>query len=105
MLLNQNWLFYFTYTVLTSFLEELDRRVLEKQQASKKHVPERKAREIGDHVNSCPPLEAPKWTVDAAWLEGICIFQSYILHVLAYFMYYRSSRLPNSLNDSNLHMT
>ena len=86
MLLNQNWLFYFTYTVLTSFLEELDKRVLEKQQASKKHVPERKAREIGDHVNSCPPLEAPKWTVDAAWLEGMHISVIYIACVSLFYV-------------------
>ena len=67
----QIWLLYCTYIVLTAFLEELDKRVLEKQQASKKHVPERKAREVGDHVNSRPPLEAPMWTVDSAWLEGM----------------------------------
>ena len=85
---------------MTTFLEELDKRVLEKQQASKKHVPERKVREIGDHVYSHPPLEAPKWTVDSAWLEGMQI--SVMFQVLAYFMYYRSSRLPNSLNDSNM---
>ena len=96
----QIWVFYFTYAILTTFLEELDKRVLEKQQASKKHVPEQKAREINDHVNSHPLLEAPKWTFDSAWLEGTQI--SVMLHVLAYFLYYRSSRLPNCLNDSNV---
>ena len=35
------------------------------------HVPERKVREIGDNVNSCPPAEAPKWTIDSGWLQGM----------------------------------
>ena len=66
--------FIYSTIVLTAFLQELDKRVLQKQQESKKHVPERKAREVGDCVNSCPPPQAPKWTIDSAWLEGMQVY-------------------------------
>ena len=78
---------------MTSFLEELDKRVLEKQQESKKHVPERKVREIGDNINSCPPAESSKWTIDPACLQGMQVYHVYfVLRMLACFMYYRSSK-------------
>ena len=38
---------------------------------------EQKVREVGDNVNSSPLLEAPKWTIDSAWLQGV-----YIIHML-----------------------
>lgn len=56
---------------LIKFLEELDRRADEKRKEFKKHVPERKERVVGATLDSLPPSDAPKWTIDRNWLKGI----------------------------------
>ena len=56
------------------FLHELDKRVADAQKELKKHVPERKDRNIGSLLATFPPSDAPKWTVDKEWLKGmLCI--------------------------------
>ena len=61
----------FLYNIaLSLFLEELDRRVENYQKDLKKHVPERRAREVGECTGGTPPVNAPKWTIDTAWLQS-----------------------------------
>lgn len=53
--------------------------MLEKQQASEQHVPERETKEVGDHVNSCPLPKAPKWTIDFAYWKYVGLSCSIML--------------------------
>ena len=44
---------YYTYVVLNSFLQELDKRIVTQQNDTKKYVSEQREIELGDHVQSC----------------------------------------------------
>lgn len=61
---------HFVIVELIKFLEELDRRADEARKEMKKHVPERKERVLGTKLDSFPPSDAPKWTIDKNWLKG-----------------------------------
>lgn len=49
---------------------ELDKRATEALKEAKKHVPERKDRIEGSPLDSLPPMDAPKWTIDKDWIKG-----------------------------------
>ena len=51
-------------------MKKLDKRATEALKEIKKHVPERKERIEWSSLNSLPPMDAPKWTVDRDWLKG-----------------------------------
>ena len=68
------FLLLFFHIELMCFLHELDKRVADAQKELKKHVPERKDRNIGSLLATFPPSDVPKWTVDKEWLKGmLCI--------------------------------
>lgn len=58
---------------LTKYLEELDKRAGSDLVHKKKYVPERKKRTIGSTLDSGPPKNAPKWTIDKEWMKGVLI--------------------------------
>ena len=37
-------------------------------------MPQWKTREIANNITSSPPPEAPKWTLDSAWLQGVLAY-------------------------------
>ena len=53
------------------FLEELDRRVDTNVKETKKHVPERRNRILGDVIDSSPPVGTSKWMISNDWLKGM----------------------------------
>ena len=83
------------YVVLNGFLQELDKKIVAQQNDTKKHIPERRERELGDDVSSYPPSTAPKWTIDKDWLKGDPIVEYCIVKFIYSHILFRSCRLQN----------
>ena len=69
-LLNILCMLFYLYLELTSFFRELDQRVIDFNNESKRRIPERKERKVGTILSSVPPSDAPKWTINKDWLKG-----------------------------------
>ena len=59
---------------LTDFLQHLDTRANAAIKELKKFAADRKARVIGNALESLPPAGTPSWTINKDWMKGIIFF-------------------------------
>ena len=66
---------------LNDFIQVLDDRAKSVAQSAKHFIPKSKERKEGSDASTVPPTNAPKWSVDQNWIEGMYGFM-YVIELI-----------------------